>query len=139
MPVGHELLSAAVAATGAAFACVALKGMKPTASRNEKLLPPLSVNACDAEPPMALRSPVTVMPLLAGLLPGVTVTVIVLEAPGRTAPGFADATPVGGVDAAVTVRAIDVVPARLCASVIVTGSVFAPAVVLLLTVATNEN
>ena len=89
-----------------------------TVAVNEKLLLPLSVNDCVAEPPMAVRSPSTVMPLLAGPVPGVTVTVMVVVAPGKRLLGLAEATPVGGVDDEVTVSAIDVVPVRFCASAI---------------------
>jgi len=74
-----------------------------TVAVNENVPLLLSMKACAAEPPIANRSPVTVMPVLAGLVPGVTVTVIVLVAPGRTLPGFVEATPVGGVEVA-TVR-----------------------------------
>ena len=75
------------------------------------------------------------MPVLAGLAPGVTVTEIAVEAPGSTLAGLAEATPLGEVEVTVTVSAIDAAPVRFCASVMVTGSVFAPAVVLPLTVA----
>src|SRR4029077_19005186 len=78
------------------------------------------------------------MPLLAGLLPDVTVTLMVVVAPGSTLPGFVDAMPVGGAEAAVTVSAIDVEPLRLCASVIVTARFFTPADVPALTVAVKE-
>ena len=49
-----------------------------------------------------------------GIYSGVhlTATVIVVEPPGRTLSGFADAVPVGAVEAAVTVNEIDVAPVR---------------------------
>jgi hypothetical protein len=43
------------------------------------------------EPPMRLRSAVTVMPVL--VLPGVTVTVRVVEFPAMTLEGFAEPEP----------------------------------------------
>ena len=46
---------------------------------------------------MAERSAVTVMPLLAGLVPDVTFTVKVVEAPGKTEFGLADPVPLGFV------------------------------------------
>src|SRR5215213_8533117 len=67
-----------------------------TVARYEKTLSPdvaspfvpLSKNACDPEPPIELRSPVTVRPVLVGLAPGVTVTVSVDELPAKTVPGL---------------------------------------------------
>ena len=109
-----------------------------TVAVNENALPPLSANTCAPEPPIELRSPVTVIPLLAGFVPGVTVTLVVVVAPGKTLPGVAVATPVGAVCETVTVREMEVLPVRLCASVIVTGRLFEPAVVLLVTIAVNE-
>src|SRR5438067_1940387 len=87
---------------------------------------------------MVVRSPVTVIPVLAGFVPGVTVAVIVVCAPGKTLPGLATATPVGGNDVAVTWIEIEAVPVRFCASVIVTGRVLLPVVALLPTTAVNE-
>src|SRR5882762_3925643 len=55
----------------------------------------LSKNCCVAEPPIADRLPVTARPVLAGLVPGVTVTVSSDELPGGTALGFAAPTPEG--------------------------------------------
>src|SRR5690242_14864106 len=75
---------------------------------------PVPVKGCAADPPMEERSPVTVIPVLGGALPGVTVTVMTVEAPGSRLAGLADATPVGGVELAVTVSAIEVVPVRPC-------------------------
>src|SRR6267378_3000882 len=55
----------------------------------------LSKNCCVAEPPIADRLPVTARPVLAGLVPGVTVTVSSDEPPGGTAAGLAAPTPEG--------------------------------------------
>src|SRR5437667_4565049 len=59
---------------------------------------PSSYRVCVVEPPIAERLPVTVIPLLVGFVPGVTVTVRRVESPTRTVVGFAAATPVGGWD-----------------------------------------
>ena len=55
-----------------------------TVAVNENVPLPLSVNPCAAVPPIDKRSPVTVMPVLVGFVPGVTVTLIVVDAPGKT-------------------------------------------------------
>ena len=60
---------------------------------------PSSKNGCAAEPPIAVRSPTTVMPLLAGSLPGVTATVSRVLAPRTTENGLALPSPVGSVGA----------------------------------------
>ena len=49
------------------------------------------------EPPIWLRSPVTVIPVLVGFAPGVTVTVRSVLTPARTEAGVAAPTPVGSV------------------------------------------
>jgi hypothetical protein len=56
---------------------------------------PSSKNCCDAEPPMAVRSAVTAMPVLVGLRPGVTVTVNSVVLPACTVEGLAAAVAVG--------------------------------------------
>ena len=48
-------------------------------------------------PPIEVRSPTTVMPVLGGFAPGVTVTVRSVVPPGATVLGLAAPTPVGGV------------------------------------------
>src|SRR5438105_12870964 len=76
-----------------------------TAAVNVNALP-LAANDCAADPPIALRSPVTVMPVLAGFVPGVTLTLRSALLPGVTDAGVAVPVPVGDVVAAVTVSAI---------------------------------
>ena len=58
---------------------------------------PLSVKPWLADPPIAERSHVAVMPVLAGVVPGVTVTVRSVESPGGTDAGLALPMPVGAV------------------------------------------
>src|SRR5581483_10589884 len=78
-----------------------------TVAENEKVLSPdvtspfvpLSTNCCVAELPIAVRSPVTVMPVLVGLAPGVTVTVSSVVPPAATVFGLAAPVPVGLVGA----------------------------------------
>src|SRR5207237_2252336 len=70
---------------------------------NEKMLSPAvsslfvpsSKNCCVEDPPMAVRSPVTVIPVLAGFVPGVTATVRRVDPPGTTTFGFAAPEPEG--------------------------------------------
>src|SRR6266850_2959183 len=81
------------------------------------------------------RSPATVMPVLGGLDPGVTVTVKSVPLPGETEDGLAAPVPVG---LAVTLRAIFALPPRDCSSVMVVGSVLGPEVVPDETVALKE-
>src|SRR5437868_2345873 len=72
--------------------------------RNENVLSPAvaspwvpsSKNACVAEPPIVLRSPATLMPVLLGFAPGVTPTVSSVVLPARTVLGVALAAPDGG-------------------------------------------
>src|SRR5687768_5567180 len=56
---------------------------------------PSSANACVAEPPMDVRSPVTPSPVLEGFAPGVTAAVRVAWAPGSRELGLAAPTTVG--------------------------------------------
>ena len=58
-------------------------------------LVPSSKNACEAEPPIVVRSPLTEIPVLVGLVPGVTVTVRRVGFPAPTVEGFATPVPVG--------------------------------------------
>src|ERR1043165_7375627 len=74
-------------------------------------LRPSSKNCWLAEPPIDERFAVTTTPLLAGFVPGVTVTVNVDAAPGRTEFGLAVPTPEGFV-AASTPSEIEPVPVR---------------------------
>src|SRR5437868_3536866 len=89
---------------------------------------PSSKNCCADEPPIELRSPATVSPVLVGLAPGVTVTVSSDELPACTGFGLAAPVPVGGVGTR-TVRGIVALPVRACASVMVAGRLFAPPLV----------
>ena len=76
-----------------------------TTAENEKMLsPPVaspllpsSKNIWIAEPPISLRSPVTVRPVLAGFAPGVTVAVSSVVSPGDTTSGLAAPSTDGGV------------------------------------------
>ena len=88
---------------------------------------------------MVERSAVTANPVLAGFVPGVTVTVSVDESPGSTEFGVAAPTP-DGLLAARTVTDIEVLPTRFrgLVSVMVTGRLFAPPLVPFATVALNE-
>src|SRR5437588_8845243 len=61
---------------------------------------PVLVSDCVADPPIVVRSATTVIPVLIGFCPGVTVTVSRLIPPECTEPGSAVATPVGRVAAA---------------------------------------
>src|SRR5471030_803744 len=56
---------------------------------------PSSNNGCVAEPPMPRRSVVTVRPVLAGFVPGVTVTFSNVELPAVREFGVADPVPLG--------------------------------------------
>ena len=67
------------------------------------MLFPLSTNGCAAEPPIALRSPVMVMPVLVGFAPGVTVNDSKLVPPAMTESGFAAPVPEGFVGVGVGV------------------------------------
>src|SRR5690242_8145028 len=75
-------------------------------------LVPLSKNCWVAEPPMALRSAVTEMPVLTGFVPGVTVTVSSVDAPASRLLGDAAPTPEGGVVAGFTVSEMVAAPVR---------------------------
>jgi hypothetical protein len=85
-------------------------------------------------PPIDERSAVTAIPELVGFVPGVTVTVKVEGSPGKTELGAAAPVPDGLVEAS-TVREIEPLPERACASVIVKGNDFTPPEVPLATVA----
>ena len=102
-------------------------------------LEPSSKNCWVLEPPMVERSAVTNNPVLAGFVPGVTVTVSVDESPGSTELGVAAPMPDGLVEAR-TVREIEVLPVRFrgLVSVMVAGRVFTPPLVPFATVALNE-
>src|SRR4029450_3605445 len=58
---------------------------------------PSSKKNCVSEPPIGLRSAITVMSVLVGFAPGVTVTVRSVFPPARTEAGVAAPTAVGGV------------------------------------------
>src|SRR5438270_12648749 len=77
---------------------------------------------------MGLKSPLAASPVLIGFVPGVTVTVSRDVEPANTLLGFAAPTPTGGVEEGVTVREMEALPLRACASVIVAGIVVAPGV-----------
>src|SRR5258708_7372448 len=91
---------------------------------------------------MALRSPVTASPVLAGFDPGDTVTVSSVLFSTRRLLGVATPTPVGDVETADTVTAIEALPLRIgvpgVVSAIVAGSVLRPALVDPATVPRNE-
>src|SRR5947208_1016158 len=73
---------------------------------NEKVLSPTvtspsvpsSKNGWVADPPIAVRSPVTTSPVLVGFVPGVTATVSRVELPAVTVLGLAAPVPVGLVE-----------------------------------------
>src|SRR5258706_332737 len=58
---------------------------------------PLSANGCVADPPIVVRSAVTIKPVLVGPDPGVTLTVSNDDPPGRTDEGLAAPVPDGFV------------------------------------------
>ena len=136
---------ASLMVTGSDFA----PGVVPlvTVALKEKILSPavtspfvpLSKNCCAAEPPIRLRSAVTAMPVLGGLVPPATLTVSSVDAPACRLLGFAEPLPAGGVLRGVTVSAMDALALRDCASVMETGNVLPPLVVLAGTVAWKEN
>src|SRR5262245_13522993 len=74
-----------------------------TVARNENILSPAVTspfvpslkNVCVETPPIAERSPVTAIPVLVGLAPGVTVTDSIVLLPGETGLGFAAPMPLG--------------------------------------------
>src|SRR5512140_2235788 len=78
------------------------------------------------------------MPVLAGLVPGVTVTVSRVVLPACRALGLAAPVALGGVEEGVTDTAIEAPAVRDWASVIVADRDLAPAVVAPGTVAWNE-
>src|SRR5258706_9392529 len=63
--------------------------LTPTAVNQEKVPSPLSLKSWVAPPPIDVRAPVTLSWVLAGLLPGETETVSVVESPAETDEGFA--------------------------------------------------
>ena len=81
-----------------------------TVAENEKILSPAAAspfkpssrNACVALPPMDERSQLTAKPVLAGFVPGVTVTASRLGLPGATVAGVAEPAPDGFVGPATT-------------------------------------
>src|SRR4051812_36540588 len=58
---------------------------------------PLSKNDCAAEPPIAVRLPATLMPVLVGFDPGVTATVSSVAWLGKTVLGLALPAPEGAM------------------------------------------
>jgi hypothetical protein len=82
---------------------------------------PSSLNRCDVDPPIVPRFPVTVIAVLEGLVPGVTVTTRSAVPPGETDEGLAVPVPVGfvgfAVPAVVNVESLPwLVPALLVAT-----------------------
>src|SRR5215471_5076620 len=77
-----------------------------TVAWNEKMLSPAttspwvpsSKNDCPAAPPIDVRSPDTVSPVLAGPVPGVTATVSSVDEPAATLLGLAAPIPLGLVE-----------------------------------------
>src|SRR5262249_55805710 len=98
---------------------------------------PSSNNGCTAEPPIFVRSAMTVSPVLAGFAPGVTLTVNSVAPPACTVLGFAAPTPDGGVGTS-TVSEIEALPDLPSPSVIVVGRFFNPPAVPGATVAWKE-
>ncbi len=92
-----------------------------TVAENEKTLSfgvtspfdPLSKKDCVAEPPIAERFATTACVKLAGLVPGVTVTVRSVVWVGATELGFAAPTPLGFVEVATLVLPFGVSAARV--------------------------
>ena len=78
---------------------------------------------------MELKLPVTLIPVLVGFDPDVTLTLRSVEFPACNALGLAEPVPVGGVEEGVTVSAMEALPVRACVSVIVAGMVLPPALV----------
>src|SRR5258706_15959124 len=71
-----------------------------------------SKNCWMADPPIELRSPATAIPVLGGLLPGVTLTVRSVEPPAMSVFGLAAPVPDGLVAGTVTVKEIVALPVR---------------------------
>src|SRR3954471_10910069 len=113
---------ASLTVIGSVFAPAAVAAS--TAAENENVVPE-GWKLCALLPPIALRSPVTLRNVLAGLVPAVTLTVSWIVPPAGTLGGTADPIPVGGVDP-FTANPIPPEADRLCASVIVKASVRAP-------------
>ena len=84
---------------------------------------------------MELRSPVTAIPVLGGLLAGVTVTVNNVELPATTVEGFAFPEPARANGEGDTVSDIDVEAVLACASVTPIGKDFPPEAVAAFNVA----
>src|SRR5689334_2977338 len=71
-----------------------------TVALNEKVPLPLSAKLWAAAPPIVVRSAVTVIPVLVGFVPGVTVTVSNVGSPADTEAGFAEPEALGDVGTA---------------------------------------
>src|SRR5260370_799117 len=103
-PLVSEMVASSDFEPGAMLlATVALKEKTLSPAVTAPLVPS-SKSACDAEPPMALRSAVTVRPVLAGLAPGATVTLSKVVLPTVTGFGVAEPVPLGLDEPAVGVR-----------------------------------
>ena len=89
---------------------------------------PESVRGAVAEPPMAVRSAVTVKETLVGFWPGCTTALIVVVEPVQMPDGAAP-VPVNRIVGLheVTISEMDELPTRLSASVMVTGRLKVPA------------
>src|SRR3954466_15772633 len=121
---------ASLTVSGSVFSPAAVPAA--TVALNVNVLLGPSANVCAALPPIDDRSPTTVSPVLAGFVPGVTVTVRSVEPPASTSDGFADPVAAGDVEFDTTVTDVDgVVPVRPCSSVIVALFDLLPAPTLL--------
>src|SRR5258708_40086914 len=87
---------------------------------------------------MELKFPVTLNTVLVGLVPFVTLTVSSVKFPACKEFGAAEPVEVGGVELGVTVKDIDALPIRDCASAIDIVRVLPPALVFAGTVAEKE-
>src|SRR5207245_4115111 len=90
-----ERFWASVIVTGRVLAPCDVPGT--TVARKLKLLLPSSAKACVEDPPIDERSALTWIPVLVGLVPGVTVTISSDVPPTTTGFGFANPAPEGFV------------------------------------------
>ena len=91
-------LCPSVMVTGSVFAPAVVLAL--TVALKVQVLLPWSLKSCEPEPPIELRSARTAMPVLAGFVPGVTLTVRVVLLPACTLFGLAEPVPDGDVDGA---------------------------------------
>src|SRR6185312_11248809 len=82
---------------GAIDAGTAAESEKTRSPATSSPFVPSSTKVCVAEPSIAVRSQVTVIPLLGGFVPGVTATLRSVEPPAVSDDGVAEPVPVGEV------------------------------------------